>query len=756
MSKKLIPRIAKLLSETKKNKSREIVAIAYEHIPRNPLEQKHGSLYAVIELEDAGGYAEEIVDTILDILHREFYADCDKDSLASFESALAKINEDLAERSSQGQINWLGKLNAVLAALSENTLHLTQAGKSEAFLYRGEQMIHITEDLAGDSINPLRTFINIASGDLTEGDRLALVTPGVFLKLSKNELKRYVTENSPKIAINNLSQILEGQNQTTPNAVLIIEIVSPEIVATEPEADISPEQWLTQQNKKQENLGEKMIKNIAGAIDFSGKLADKLSAFFTENLVSKTKNISDKFKTKIKSFRKEKDVERIIIQEEPNSEETIAQNKSNEFIQDEIFKTGPVHKSSKEKTIKPGINEYRIREEEEKPRLLFLERFNFSPLNKIRNIFSQPKVKYLQNSRNKKVFIVGSALIIIVLSFLVTVNTQNKKVRLETENKYSQAKTKYENSLNALVSGNRILASQEINTALKLAIEAKNSKYKISGIEELISNIESTKNQIEGIIKNTAQEFFNFGKGRLDALYSDGKIYYTIKNENASVYALDPISKTMATIIEAPSIDGKVKDSTFIKARKVIVILTEKNSLYEIDLIAKKITKQNVISPIDSADAIDSFFSNIYILSKNNNQIFKYPKITAGYGRKTSYFVDEQNVDLSSALDFAIDANIYVLKNDSLVEKYTSGKLQSFNITGLPEGAKGANKIFASPEASGLLLYNKDKIIKIDEKQNFEAQFISDSLKNISAVLPSNNSSKILALSEGKIYTITY
>lgn len=90
MAKKLVSRTAKVLSETKKTKDKEAVAVAYEHIPRNPDELKHGSIYAVIELEDKGGHAEEIAERIIDVLHESFYENLDKEPLESFEASLAK------------------------------------------------------------------------------------------------------------------------------------------------------------------------------------------------------------------------------------------------------------------------------------------------------------------------------------------------------------------------------------------------------------------------------------------------------------------------------------------------------------------------------------------------------------------------------------------------------------------------------------------------------------------------------------------
>ncbi|MDD3679224.1 MAG: hypothetical protein PHT36_03235, partial [Patescibacteria group bacterium] len=288
MGKKLVTRTAKVLSETKKTKDKEAIAVAYEHIPREPEEIAHGSIYAVIEVEDKSGKAEELAEKIIDVLHDAYYDDLGKEPLEAFENALAKINDELTDRSSEGHINWLGKLNAILAVFSNNTLHVTQAGKAEAYLYRGEHTMHITEELAGDEINPQRTFINIASGDLAEKDKVTFVTPGVFYKMSKHELKNYATNSSPKIAAENISKLLAGENGTTkPNALLIVEMVSPESLISDDESEKSNEVWVPTQNKKTENMTEGAI----GLIGKIGNLSSALLLFIKTKAIPKSKEV---------------------------------------------------------------------------------------------------------------------------------------------------------------------------------------------------------------------------------------------------------------------------------------------------------------------------------------------------------------------------------------------------------------------------------------------------------------------------------
>jgi hypothetical protein len=749
MGKKLVSKTAKVLSETKKSKDKEAVAIAYEHIPRNPEEQAHGSLYAVIEVEDSGGHAEEIAESIIDALHKEYYEDLTKDSLSAFESSLAKINEELAERSSEGQINWLGKLNAVLGVLSESTLHLTQTGKAEAYLYRGEHEMHITEDLSGDSVNPLRTFINVASGDLTEKDRVAMVTPGVFYKISKSELKKYATEGSPKMAIEDLSQVLAGENGTAlPNALMLLEMLSPESFAVEPEPEVATEAWVKEEKKPLEEVSDKSLHGAAKAIDFIGKATAGASAFITTKAFPAIKTGAGKV---MKGFKKDADAENIII----DSEEKVSPLKEPEISDSlEVETETSILEGPLEET--PRENEIRIKEQ--KPSRLSLERFNFSGLGKYKERFSAgaKKIRIPGGKFSMVYLIIGIVLAGALLGYLF-VNNNNKKQLTAAENTYKQAVEKYDQAVSEIGAGQRSQAILDLATAEKLANDVKNTKFKNAEADKLLTDISTAKDRAMGIIKNTATVFADFGKGNLGGLFSDGTVFYGVSYENGSVYVLDPKAKTVGTIVENPGIEGKILFSNLVVKRKVIVLYTDQKTLYEIDLATKKASKQSVSGGLEDAVAMASYGTNIYLLSPVDNQIYKHTKTTSGYGQKTKYIATAESAEVTNAISLGIDSDVYTVSSDGFLKKYTAGKRQTYNVNGLPENITSPSSIYVDADVSGVYVTAQgNRVIKIDDKQNFVAQYITDEVSDIKGVVVDDDTSTIFMLSGGKIYSASF
>lgn len=734
MGKKLVSRTAKVLSETKKSRGKEAIAIAYEHIPRDPEEQRHGSLYAVIELEDAGGHAEEIAEKIIDILHNEYYEDTARTPLSAFENSLAKINEELAERSSEGQINWLGKLNAVLCVLSGSTLHMTQAGKAEAYLYRNDHALHVTEDLAGDSINPLRTFINVASGDLTEKDKLLFVTPGVFYKLSKSELKKYTTENSPKIAAENLSQLLSGETgNTLPNAILIMEMVSPESFAVEPEPEKSTESWVKEEKNVLEPVARETMHTTVKAFEVIGRAASGASTFISAKAFPALKTSAQKVSA---GFKKDKEAPEIIL----HSEEKVTALENLEPESDGILESA-----------RDDLREIRISEKDTRPKILSLERFDFS-------FAKNTKDKLIGKVKRFKLFsftyvIIGVVLIASLLGYFIYVNGV-KKVQVASENNYNQAKITYEKAMAEIANTQREMALEDLQVAERLATEVKNGKYNKTEAEKLLAQIAAAKDEALGVIKNTAKSFASLGNNEFDNLYTDGSNIYVMDFEKGNVSLVDAKTGNTTPLIVSPTIDGKIKFATLVSKRKVIVAFTEKNEAYEFDLTGKKVTKQKVSGSWEDAVALDTYNSNLYLLSPSTSQIYKHLRISTGYGKGTKYFTQDR--EMTDAVDLAIDSDVFVLLSTGEIQKFTAGELQTFEINGLPAKLSGANDVFTSIDIKGLYVSNSDSIMQIDEAQNFIATFRSDNVKNIKGFIVNDTTKMIYILSEAEIFTISY
>jgi len=622
MGKKLVSRTAKVLSETKKTKDKEAVAVAYEHIPRNPEEQQHGSIYAVIEIEDKSGHAEEIAEKIIDILHDTYYDDTTKDALAAFEESLAKINDELADRSSEGQINWIGKLNSVLAILSGNTFHVTQAGKAEAYLYRGEHTMHITEDLSGDSINPQRTFINIASGELAEKDKIALLTPGVFYKISKHELKNFVIENSPIMAIESISKLLSGENGTVkPNAILVMELLSPESFIADEEAEEKSEVWV----KEDKNIGEEIGKGVAGgtakAIGYLGAFFAAASSFAKTKALPGIKKTYIFMKKKAKDFLNKDKEESIILSSEEKISTKVQDLGSEVDIDDGILET-PIEKEK----------EIRIKETRKKPKLLSLERFDFSFLERAKdNLTGRAKRLRIPGGKLSYLYLIGAIAILIGLFTYLGYSNTIKKDRTAAENKINQATELYNEAVSNITSGQYALASSNIDSAKSILESVLNTKYFTNEANDLITKINSIEDEAQRVTRNTASLYYEFNNDITNIFSADG-IIYGVNFTSGSVYSIDSESGTESKIVENPDLGGEISAATLIESRNILAVYTTNKEVFEFNLENGEISKQNVPGSWEDAVALDSFGTNIYLLSPNDEQIYKHFKIASGYG----------------------------------------------------------------------------------------------------------------------------
>jgi len=131
-----------------------------------------------------------------------------------------------------------------------------------------------------------------------------------------------------------------------------------------------------------------------------------------------------------------------------------------------------------------------------------------------------------------------------------------------------------------------------------------------------------------------------------------------------------------------------------------------------------------LIAPV----AVSSFFGNFYVLDPQGNKLWRYLPTADGYSAPPeSYFPGEQPVDLSNAIDFAIDGAIYVLFNDGRIAKYLSGEAVEFNISGLDIPFNNPVSIFTAPNEEVQHIYVADagnqRVVQLNKDGSFVRQF---------------------------------
>ena len=125
--------------------------------------------------------------------------------------------------------------------------------------------------------------------------------------------------------------------------------------------------------------------------------------------------------------------------------------------------------------------------------------------------------------------------------------------------------------------------------------------------------------------------------------------------------------------------------------------------------------------------AVDNFNNNMYILDPASNRIHKYQPTANGYEvDPIDYFDPSEDVDISTAIDMAIDGDIFVLLSDNTIERYRGGKKLRFQISGLDRPITKASRLYTDAEAESLYVVDdgNNRIVEIDKRDGNEGRFV--------------------------------
>jgi len=756
MRKKLIARTAKILSESKRGRKHQGIAVAYEHIPNDGDERNHGSIYALINVKASSESAEEVAEVITDAFHSEFYLDLNRDPMSSFEIALTKINESLAEITHQGNIGWLNNINAVLAVISDSVIYVTQTGKAEAYLYRAGKSSNITKDLSGDSINPLRTFTYTAAGELIEGDKVAIVTPGVFYHVSKDELQRYVEEFQPKVAVSHLADLLESNSsEMQPNSLLIIEAITPEAASEETLTEIKDEIWLSEPNKPVETVVEASAPFAKKTFFYLKKYSGIIATFITATAFPFIQNAAlDSYDFVKESIKKRK------VDFPKKNAKMMAHNKLEEpaneaEISESVLEELTINETANSLVGKDVGQVIHIKETTNKPKWLKLEKIDFSYAKKIQVNLS----KTFGGTKKHKRFLLIAAVSVLVVallgSYIFWQNKENAEKQQLADATYTEAVSKLDIAKTKIASGDLPMATSTLDSALKLTTSLKSNPAMKDKATTLETSINKELDIAGGVTRVQSKLLGDASKiAGTDSIgpITVGKNLYVISKDSGNIAAVNIASGEVSSVLDKPNLNGKFVLATAVPTRNVIVLFSDKGGIYEFDTVDLAINKQNVSGDVEVPSGLASFSTNIYTIDKDTGAIYRRQKVTGGYGARTDYIKDGSNV--KGAISLAIDSNIYASFANGSIIKYLGGTKQTYATSGAPFTISKATSIFTDETTTGIYMTDgsSSRIIYYDGTGKFVKQLVSESFKGAVGNSVSDTTKTIYVLAGGKVY----
>lgn len=392
-----------------------------------------------------------------------------------------------------------------------------------------------------------------------------------------------------------------------------------------------------------------------------------------------------------------------------------------------------------------------------KQSLSFAPKQLFSQVGNLKDKFHMPTLPSSRFKKANKITMIGVAVIFAILVWSVVFGYQRraeaqlqKKITTSKElisKKLTQAED--EAFLNLDLSMSLIAEAKAETEKLKSDVGPKKAKD-IAEIEQMIKDKE---NQIVKKEEKPYDEFYDLALEDKDAkgskVFLNGENVAILDTNKKTIYVLSltkkSITKKTAGEVASASLIGMTKENVF--------FFTDDNGVYQFTSDDK--VKQVIKYDDEWGEIVDLqlFGSNIYVLDKEKDEIFKYGVIASGYGPKSSYFQGGQSVDLASASSFAIDASVYVSIGDQIA-KYTRGSREEFK-TSFPTSAVQITKIYTSEEVEKVFAWDKSKgtIYVLNKTGTYERQLKSPILTKADDFFVYQSS--VYILSGQKIYKMS-
>ncbi len=650
------------------------------HYPKSPSEEEHGMLIFLVEILSPWFPSTEVGKTIIDTTIAEYYSGSKyADTLTRFEEALKKTNEKLADMASQGVNEWIGNINCTIIALKRNNIYVSHSGNTQIYLFRDKNLSEITEDISDKNSSPISTFITITNGTLNKGDKILIANQQLLNFVPLKSLREIINYTDVINSIHQIGKILRRKNIKNVNCILLELTTEKELAQISPQyleedtiyLDQEPETWLGT-----------VLKNIKPKINQKLDRSGKIGARMWEKFLIQANDGIQKISPHAKKITR--DLGYKIIKSWYK------------------WKGKTIHETNQKKLLKR--KNYFI-EKKDSLRKEKNEKANFFKQLLI-NFFIWIKKLFLPQNR-KKLYIILLILFLLIFGislFLTLNNNQQNAENIQIENIINQVKADIKKAKG-------LIGSNQSSEARKILIDNFNNLNKYSKRPQHQKEIKSLLNQIRAYTDKidkttrytTTKDLKIIGKNikQDEILFLNNNFYYP----KSGILYLISENQEKTKIANLPNQIKEIK--TFINLGKnKIIFYTKDLKIYQYNLESEKFVRLDASGGWEKSNQIATFFNNIYLL-ENTGQIAKYTPIALGYSKARNLILANQLPENYTALDLAIDGNVYILfKNqDYTIYQFYNGRInKEFNLLDENSGIQlsHSKKIYTSEKLNSL------------------------------------------------------
>lgn len=672
---------------------------SFSETPTNFTKQKMGTLLGFFYISDFSPDSANVVNFLTSAVKKEYFVNPRRNIMDSFEAALHHINCALAEIAKDGNIGWLGNIDAALCVIDRQMIHFSVAGEARILLIRDGMITDISEGLASEEAaeHPLKTFADIASGKLKENDKVIIATPELFSLFSIEELEKYAARFSHKKFLQFINTALVNECNVAGAFIFDVrqkETIEPPAIhksATVPQetppkeignvygANTFKEQQGTSQGHKDahkikavpaltkkessDKKGDDYTDKTTGHIYINGEddgtertpLTPIMSHIqdFYEDTKHATKNTSKSVygstKTTVKNTFRQAGTHSSLLFKKHTT--LLSKKFSKPKETNTIKKSTTSVPTSKESTTLPSA------QQTDQPSITFLARVKGLLLHSIYLI--------------KK----------LIRQIIASVQDLFRKDASSMPSSQSE-------SVSHAPKVTRIyhkLSARQKYAALAIVLLIILAPLFIHKISDVLQKEDAQEVATE---ESSEESITDIGQPTVDQTIDDGTTLLT-KDGVADIHTLDDmiLATTDAAVIlwadgqqqdfTLPSDAGTIENTTIMSDLNLLFIQTDTNKLYAFSPVDKKFTLNSVDFPETVSD-IETYSTYLYVADTDSKQIYRYPRITDGFGERTTWLKDNADVDFENFIDMAVNENLYIATNTQLTS-YSRGEKDDTN-----------------------------------------------------------------------------
>jgi hypothetical protein len=721
-----------------------------------------GKLFALIEIESTKAASLKIINFLINTLNYNYYQN-EKMILRErvstikiehiFESALAKTNKKLAEFLQTEKIRFNPNLlNITIGVVYNDSLHFANLGKNKALLiYRGKtddnvkyKLADITEQTNNHEVkkqsNIIKLFSNVISGSLPRGGYFIFASETFAEYLSAKQIISIITTLPPAGAAEQIKNTLSKINAYVPFLGIIIKNTAgleiPEAKVKEPAVSTgaSIENMIVIEEKTEKLLTPSGLINAKTWSSFFNNLTSRIGLNQANKINARAFSLKDKIFTKRKAG-------------------WLSFGKIFNFL-----------KNSSAYLISLFIYIFKIITDKKA-----LADFFDKLISKIKNLWlavktAGVKLFFWYKNLNKINKILFSGFVICFLVFSASLGWQtikNKKIEKQAviSNLTATIEQK-QNQIDASLLYNNEEGAKKLLDEIREILKQlpQNSQEQKERYNALAAKNQVQIEKISRVIRSDPVELANFinlnaNAKPINIILAKDKIYAADTAQKA-VYSIDPQSKLITAInlnnqnisrLNFPSLD-KNNNIYYLNSNnlKILDAKTEKLSDLEIDYSGDL---QKVID-------LKQYNNRFYLTDITSSQIYRFSKSGDKLTGASAWINGKE--DLTNVVSMAIDGNIYLLKNNGEILKYTKGKRQDFSLSAVEPPLGQASKIIVSPEQDYIYIFEPaaKRLVVFNKTGKSVCQYASDKLASLKDFQIDEKNKKIYFLNGTSVYSI--